>query len=536
MQRSNDYAPVHKQSDPPCFRKSKTEGKWPEVEEALRKLTEVQQKAMGGKSKPGKRNPRETIEALLDPGTFVEVNMFARHRCTDFGLDKKEMLGDGVITGYGEVHGRKVFLYAQDFSVMGGSLGAAHAKKICNIMDLAAKAGAPVIGLLDSGGARIQEGTDSLGGYGDIFFRNVRLSGVIPQITAIMGICAGGAVYSPALTDFIFQVNDSGLMFITGPDVVAEVTGQEISKEELGGAHIHTKITGNADFFSENDQHCVEQIRLLLGYISPNCKSKAPRAQCIDDPNRKDETLLGILPQNTRRGFDMHKIINLIVDDGRFFEVKANFARNIICGFARMDGRTVGIVANQPLVYNGVLDCDSSDKAARFIRFCDAFNIPLLTLVDIPGYMPGVKEEYKGIIRHGSKMLYAYSEATVPKITVIIRKAYGGAYVAMCSKHLGADLVLAWPSAEVAVMGPEGAVNIIYRKELEAAENRDQVKQEKVQEYRDKFANPYDAAFRQHIDDVIDPRDTRPRIIGALKMLEDKEEFTPWKRHGNMPV
>lgn len=508
------------------------------MNEALGKFKELQQQALGAgqQDKAGKRDPRKTIEALLDPGTFTEVNMFARHRCTDFGLDKKQVLGDGVITGYGDIHGRKVFVYAQDFSVMGGSLGAAHAKKICNIMDLAAKAGAPVIGLLDSGGARIQEGTDALGGYGDIFFRNTRLSGVVPQITAIMGICAGGAVYSPALTDFIFQVNNSGLMFITGPGVVKEVTGQEISKEELGGAHVHTEITGNADFFSENEEHCLQQIRFLLGFISSNNKSKPPRIKSTDDPDRMDDSLIGILPPSTRRGFDMIRIIERIVDDGQFFEVKANFARSIICGFARMDGRTVGIVANQPLVYAGVLDCDSSDKAARFIRFCDAFNIPLVTLVDIPGYMPGVEEEYKGIIRHGAKLLYAYSEATVPKITVIIRKAYGGAYIAMCSKHLGADLVLAWPTAEIAVLGPDGAVNIIYKKELEAAEDPNSLRKQRVQEYREKFANPYDAAFKQHIDDVIDPRETRPRIISALNLLEDKEETAVWKKHGNMPV
>lgn len=491
---------------------------------------------LGRENKANKREPREILKALLDHGTFVEVNMFAQHRSTDFGLEKKRVLGDGVVTGYGEIHGRKVFVYAQDFSVMGGSLGAAHAKKICNIMDLAAKAQAPVIGLLDSGGARIQEGTDALGGFGEIFYRNTRLSGVVPQITAIMGICAGGAVYSPALTDFIFQVDRSGLMFITGPAVIKEVTGQEISKEDLGGAHIHTEITGNADFFAEDDDQCLEQIRRLISYLPSNNKSKPPRIKSADDPNRMDDALLGVLPSSNRRGFDIHKIIEALVDNREFVEIKENYARNIVCGFARMDGESVGIVANQPLVNAGALDCDSSDKAARFIRFCNAFSIPLVTLVDIPGYMPGVNEEYKGIIRHGAKLLYAYSEATVPKITVILRKAYGGAYIAMCSKHLGADLVLAWPRAEIAVLGPEGAVNIIYGKEIEKAAEPDLIRKQKVQEYRDKFANPYDAAFKQHIDDVIDPRETRPRIISALRLLEGKEEKALWKKNGNMPV
>ena len=508
------------------------------MKESLKKLTEMQQEALevGRKIRADKRGPRESISALLDLGTFVEINMFAQHRCNDFGLEEKRTLGDGVVTGYGEIHGRNVFVYAQDFSVMGGSLGAAHANKICNIMDLAAKAKAPVIGLLDSGGARIQEGTDALGGYGDIFYRNTRLSGVVPQITAIMGICAGGAVYSPALTDFIFQVDQSGLMFITGPAIVKEVTGQDITKEELGGAHIHTEITGNADFFSENSDHCLEEIRALFSFIPSNNKTKPPRIKPTDDPGRMDESILEILPSSNKRGFDIHKIINVLVDNREFLEVKANFAKNIVCGFARMDGESVGIVANQPLVNAGVLDCDSSDKAARFIRFCNAFNIPLVTLVDIPGYMPGVKEEYKGIIRHGAKLLYAYSEATVPKITVILRKAYGGAYIAMCSKHLGADLVLAWPTAEIAVMGPEGAASIIYKKELSASAEPETLRKQKVHEYRDKFANPYDAALKQHIDDVIDPRETRPRIISALRVLEGKEESVLWKKHGNMPL
>lgn len=508
------------------------------MKESLNKLKEMQQVALkvGQVIRADKRGPRESISALLDPGTFVEINMFAQHRCNDFGLEQKRTLGDGVVTGYGEIHGRTVFVYAQDFSVMGGSLGAAHANKICNVMDLAAKAKAPVIGLLDSGGARIQEGTDALGGYGDIFYRNTRLSGVVPQITAILGICAGGAVYSPALTDFIFQVDQAGLMFITGPAIVKEVTGQDITKEELGGAHIHTEITGNADFFSENSDHCLEEIRALISFLPSNNKAKPPRIKPTDDPGRMDESLLDILPSSNRRGFDIHKVIKVLVDNREFLEVKANFAKNIVCGFARMDGESIGIVANQPLVNAGVLDCDCSDKAARFIRFCNAFNIPLLTLVDIPGYMPGVKEEYKGIIRHGAKLLYAYSEATVPKITVILRKAYGGAYIAMCSKHLGADLVLAWPTAEIAVMGPEGAANIIYKKELDASSEPEALRIQKVNEYRNKFANPYDAALKQHIDDVIDPRETRPRIISALRVLEGKEEDVLWKKHGNMPL
>ncbi|KLU58686.1 methylmalonyl-CoA carboxyltransferase 12S subunit [Peptococcaceae bacterium CEB3] len=508
------------------------------MNEALSKLVDLRQRAcrVGPTDEADRSGPREIITTLLDCDTFVEINMFAQHRCNDFGLDQKKVLGDGVVTGYGEIYGRQVFVYAQDFAVMGGSLGAAHAKKICNIMDLAAKARVPVIGLLDSGGARIQEGTDALSGFGEIFFRNTRLSGVIPQITAILGVCAGGAVYSPALTDFIFQVDGSGLMFITGPAVIKEVTGQEITKEELGGAHIHTEMTGNADFFMGDNDECLGQIRTLISYLPSNNKSKTPRVQPTDDPLRLDDSLPDILPSSSRRSFDIHKVINVLVDNEEFFEIKANFARNIVCGFGRMDGETVGIVANQPSVNAGVLDCDASDKAARFVRFCNAFNIPLVTLVDIPGYMPGVQEEYKGIIRHGAKLLYAYSEATVPKITVILRKAYGGAYIAMCSKHLGADLVLAWPKSEIAVIGPEGAVNIIYKKEIGSSSDPDAVRQQKVNEYREKFANPYDAAFKQHIDDVIDPRETRPRIISALKLLEGKEESLPWKKNGNIPV
>ncbi|OAT81682.1 acyl-CoA carboxylase subunit beta [Desulfotomaculum copahuensis] len=479
---------------------------------------------------------RTMILALLDEGTFTEVNMFARHRCTDFGMEKKGVMGDSVITGYGQIHKRRVFVYAQDFRILGGSLGEAHARKITNIMDMAARAGAPIIGLCDSAGARIQEGTDALAGYGGIFYRNTRYSGVVPQITAIMGICAGGAVYSPAMTDFVFQVDKTGYMFITGPAVIKEVMGQDISMDDLGGAHVHAQVTGNVDFFAESQRACLDGIRKLITFIPQNNRSGVPRVPGRENFCERDEELIKVLPASSRRGFDMHRIIERITDDGEFLEVKAGFARNVIVGFARFAGLTAGIVANQPQVFAGVLDSDSADKAARFVRFCDAFNIPLITLVDIPGYMPGVQEEYKGIIRHGAKLLYAYSEATVPKITVILRKAFGGAYIAMCSKHLGADLVLAWPTAEIAVMGAEGAVKVIFKKEIAAAQDINAFRQEKIKEYESKFANPYEAAFKMHIDDVIDPAETRVRIINALDVFTEKKEQALWKKHGNIPL
>ncbi|MDA8335251.1 MAG: acyl-CoA carboxylase subunit beta [Peptococcaceae bacterium] len=479
---------------------------------------------------------RAMIGQLLDEGTFTEINMLAKHRCTDFGMENKGALGDSVITGYGKIAGRPVFLYVQDATVMGGSLGAAHARKIAGVMDMAAKAGAPVIGLCDSAGARIQEGTDALAGYGEIFYRNTRYSGVIPQITGIMGISAGGAVYSPAITDFVVQADKTGYMFITGPAIIKEVMGQDITMDELGGAHVHTQVTGSADFFAATQAEALVLIRRLMSYLPQNNLSGVPRVEPRSPVKEPDPGLLSLLPASSKRGFDMRRIIGRLVDDGEFMEVKADFARSVIVGFGRFDGWTAGIVANQPQVFAGVLDSDSTDKAARFVRFCDAFNIPLVNLVDIPGFMPGVQEEYKGIIRHGAKLLYAYAEATVPKITVIIRKAYGGAYIAMCSKHLGADLVLAWPTAEIAVMGPEGAVKVIFKKELAQAQDPEKTRQDRIKEYEDKFANPYDAAFKMHIDDVIDPSETRIRIISALEILAAKKQEGIFKKHGNIPL
>ncbi len=506
------------------------------ITEAMQKLDEMRESATAEKtSGPSRKiSARELCRKLMDPGTFVEVNMFVKHRCVDFGMEKKGSLGDGVVTGYGDVQGRTVYVYAQDFANLGGSLGLAQAKKIWNIMDMAAKSGAPIIGLCDSAGARIQEGTDALAGYGGIFIRNTRYSGVIPQITAIMGICAGGAVYSPAITDFIYVVKDA-CMFITGPAVVKEVMGQDVTMEQLGGADVQTKVAGNADFVVDNPEECLQHIRRLLAYIPQNNREK-PAQIDARDTKTPDQDIESLIPDNPREAMDVNKIIQAIVDDGDFYEVKKEYAKNMVVGFAHIGGRSVGILASQPQFMAGVLDCNSSDKAARFIRFCDAFNIPLLTLVDVPGYMPGTQEEYKGIIRHGAKLLYAYSEATVPKITVIMRKAYGGAYIGMCSKHLGADLVLSWPTAEIAVMGPEGAVNVIFKKNISSSENPEQTRNQLIQEYKDKFANPYDACFKHHVDDVIKPNETRVRIIGALKIFENKSEDLAWKKHGNIPL
>jgi len=506
------------------------------ITEAMQKLDEMRESATAEKTTGPSRkiSARELCRKFMDPDTFVEVNMFVKHRCVDFGMEKKGSLGDGVVTGYGDVQGRTVYVYAQDFSNLGGSLGLAQAKKIWNIMDMAAKSGAPIVGLCDSAGARIQEGTDALAGYGGIFIRNTRYSGVIPQITAIMGICAGGAVYSPAITDFIYIVKDA-CMFITGPAVVKEVMGQDVTMEQLGGADVQTKVAGNADFVVDNPEECLQQIRRLLAYIPQNNREK-PAQIDVRDTKTPDQDIELLIPDNPREGLDVSKIIQAIVDDGDFYEVKKEYAKNMVVGFAHIAGRSVGILASQPQFMAGVLDCNSSDKAARFIRFCDAFNIPLLTLVDVPGYMPGTQEEYKGIIRHGAKLLYAYSEATVPKITVIMRKAYGGAYIGMCSKHLGADLVLSWPTAEIAVMGPEGAVNVIFKKNISSSENPEETRNQLIQEYKDKFANPYDACFKHHIDDVIKPNETRARIIGALKIFENKTEDLAWKKHGNIPL
>ena len=507
-------------------------------------LDEKRKKAMEGggeerikkQHEKGKLTARERIEKLLDEGTFVEIGMFAESRATEFGMDKKRFPGDGVVTGYGTINGRLVFVYAQDFTVLGGSLGEMHAEKIAHIMDLAMKNGAPIIGLNDSGGARIQEGVDSLKGYGEIFFRNTIASGVIPQIAVIMGPSAGGAVYSPAIMDFVIMVDKTAHMFITGPQVIKAVTGEEIDFEGLGGARVHNERSGNAHLIARNDEEALLLVRKLLEYIPQNNMEDPPEIPTGDPPDRMDYELDKIIPDDPKKSYDVHEVIERVFDKGSFFEIHPLFARNIVVGFARLNGKTVGIVANQPAVYAGVLDIDASDKAARFVRFCDAFNIPIVTLVDVPGYMPGVAQEHGGIIRHGAKLLYAYSEATVPKLTVIMRKAYGGAYIAMGSKHLRADVVYAWPNAEIAVMGPEGAVNIVFRKEIAKAEDPEKRREELIKEYRDKFANPYVAASRLYVDDVIYPHETRVKLIQALNMLENKREERPMKKHGNIPL
>ena len=476
----------------------------------------------------GKLTARERIEKLLDPGTFVELDQFVRHRCTNFGMEKEEAPGEGVVTGYGTVDGRLVYVFAQDFTVVGGSLGEMHAAKICKVQNLAVKMGAPLVGLNDSGGARIQEAVDALSGYGKIFYNNTLASGVIPQISVIMGPCAGGAVYSPALTDFIFMVKNTSQMFITGPQVIKSVTAEEVTAEALGGAMTHNSTSGVAHFAAENDEDCMNQVRYLLGFLPANNLEEAPIVDTGDDPNRMDPALNTLLPDNPNQPYDMKDVIKSIVDKGEFYEVHQYYARNILTCFARFDGQTVGIIANQPSVMAGCLDVNASDKSARFIRFCDAFNIPLVNLVDVPGFLPGTDQEYGGIIRHGAKMLYAYSEATVPKVTVITRKAYGGSYLAMCSQDLGADQVLAWPSSEIAVMGPAGAANIIFRGDPEA--------EAKTAKYVEEFATPYKAAERGFVDQVIEPAETRPRIITALNMLATKRESRPAKKHGNIPL
>jgi len=476
----------------------------------------------------GKLTARERIEVLLDPNTFIELDQFVKHRCTNFGMEKQESPGEGVITGHGTVNGRLVFVFAQDFTVIGGSLGEMHAAKIVKVQKLALKMGAPIIGINDSGGARIQEGIDALGGYGDIFFNNTMASGVIPQISVIMGPCAGGAVYSPALTDFVYMVDRTSQMFITGPQVIKTVTGEEVAAETLGGAMTHNAVSGVAHFVATNDENCLEQIRYLLSFLPSNNLETAPRYDSEDTPNRMDEGLNSAIADDPSIPYDMKNIIKMIVDKGEFYEVQPFFAQNIITCFARMDGQSVGIVASQPQVMAGCMDINTSDKCARFIRFCDAFNIPLVNLVDVPGFLPGTSQEYGGIIRHGAKVLYAYSEATVPKITVITRKSYGGAYIGMCSRHLGADMVFAWPSSEIAVMGPAGAANIIFRGDPEVAE--------KTNKYVEDFATPYKAAERGFVDQIIEPKETRFRIIQALHMLATKNENRPAKKHGNIPL
>ncbi|OQM45030.1 methylmalonyl-CoA carboxyltransferase [Anoxybacillus sp. UARK-01] len=483
----------------------------------------------------GKLTARERIDLLLDEGSFVELNPFMEHRCTDFGLEGKKGPGDGVVTGYGKINGRTVFVFSQDFTVFGGALGEMHAKKITNIMDLAAKTGAPVIGLNDSGGARIQEGVLSLDGYGHIFYRNAIYSGVIPQISVIMGPCAGGAVYSPAITDFVFMVEKTSQMFITGPKVIETVTGEKISAEDLGGARVHNTISGNAHFSGKSEEEVLEEVRRLLSYLPQNCQEKPPASSVPDDDDDRPD-LADAIPVDAVRPYDVRNVVLQVVDEGSFMEVHKDFAKNIVVGFARIKGEVVGLVCNQPKFMAGGLDIDSSDKASRFIRFCDSFNIPIITFEDVTGFFPGVKQEHGGIIRHGAKILYAYSEATVPKITVILRKAYGGAYVALNSKAIGADVVYAWPNAEIAVMGPQGAANIIFAGEIEKSANPEETRAQKIEEYRNKFANPYVAAKYGMVDDVIDPRDTRVKLIQALDMLRHKQEERPQKKHGNIPL
>jgi len=483
-----------------------------------------------------KLTARERIDLLLDSGSFRELDMFVTHRATDFGMADKKYLGDSVVTGWGTIDGRLVYVFSQDFTVFGGSLSQVHAQKVVKVMELAMKNGAPIIGLNDSGGARIQEGVVSLGGYADIFLQNTLASGVVPQISAIMGPCAGGAVYSPALTDFIFMVKNTSYMFITGPDVVKSVTHEDVTFEELGGASVHNSKSGVAHFAAESEADCLYMIRQLLAYLPQNNMEDPPLAKTQDDPLRMDERLDSIVPDSPNKPYDMKEVIRLIVDDGNFFEVHEHFAMNVIVGFARLGGHSIGIVAQQPQVLAGVLDIDASEKAARFIRFCDCFNVPIITFEDVPGFLPGVGQEHGGVIRSGAKLLYAYCEATVPKITVITRKSYGGAYCVMNSKHIRGDLNLAWPTAEIAVMGPDGAVNIIFRKDLSEAEDPIAKKGELVAMYREKFANPYVAAEWGYIDDIIEPKETRPRLINALEMLQNKRDTNPPKKHGNIPL
>ncbi len=496
----------------------------------------------GGKSKiekqhdSGKKTARERLFMLFDEGSFVELDAFVTHRCTEFGMAEQTAPGEGVVTGYGTVDGRLVYAYAQDFTVIGGSLGEMHAAKICKVMDMAMKMGAPIVGINDSGGARIQEGIDALKGFGDIFYRNTLASGVIPQICMILGPCAGGAVYSPAICDFVFMVDKTSQMFITGPSVVKSVTGEDVSFDELGGANTHATKSGVATMACADEEECFAQVKSLLSLLPSNNLEIAPVYECNDDLNRLSQNLSTIIPDDANKSYDIRNIIREIVDEGDFMELFQDFAQNLVTGFARMNGATVGILANQPKVMAGSLDCNSSDKGARFVRFCDSFNIPIITFTDVPGYLPGVAQEHNGIIRHGAKLLYAFSEATVPKINVIVRKAYGGAYIAMNSKHLGADMVFAWPTAEIAVMGPSGAANIIFRKDIAESADPITARQEKIDEYTEKFANPYIAASRGYVDDVIEPDSTRPRLISALEMLMSKRETRPSKKHGNIPL
>jgi len=486
--------------------------------------------------KKGKWTARERLEVLLDEGSFEEFDMFSAHRCRDFGLDKQVYLGDGVIAGHGTIDGRLTFVFSQDFTVWGGSLAEAHAEKICKIMDMAMKVGAPVIGLNDSGGARIQEGVVSLGAYANIFLRNTLASGVIPQISVVLGPCAGGAVYSPAITDFIFMVKGTSYMFVTGPNVVKTVTHEEVTFEQLGGPEVHSTKSGVAHFTCENEAETLLAARKLFSFLPLNNLEDPPQKECLDPAGRQDDELNSIVPENPNKPYDIKAVIKRIIDDGDFFEVHEYYAQNIVVGFARLGGKPVGVIGNQPAVLAGVLDIDSSLKGARFIRFCDAFNIPLITFVDVPGFLPGTAQEFGGIIKHGAKLLYAYCEATVPKLTVITRKAYGGAYDVMNSKHIRGDINYAWPTAEIAVMGPQGAVEIIFKKEIAESRDPEKATEKKIEEFREKFANPYIAAQRGYVDDVIEPKTTRPRLIRALAMLATKKDANPPKKHGNIPL
>ena len=510
----------------------------------IMRLEELEARALeaGGKERiakqhaQGKLTARERVELLLDRGSFVELDKFVTHRCADFGMAEQKILGDGVVSGYGTVEGRQIFVFAQDFTVFGGSLSGAYATKICKVMDLAMKVGAPVVGLNDSGGARIQEGVESLAGYADIFTRNVLSSGVVPQISAIMGPCAGGAVYSPAMTDFIFMVESSSYMFITGPDVIKTVTHEEVTKEELGGAHSHATRSGVAHLTFVDEAACLAGIRELLSFVPQNNSENPPARSSSDPASREDTALDSLIPSETSKPYDIKEVIRRVVDDSHFFEIQPEHAMNMVVGFARLGGQSVGIVANQPAHLAGCLDIGASVKAARFVRFCDCFHIPLVTFVDVPGFLPGTAQEYGGIIKHGAKLLYAFVEATVPKVTVITRKAYGGAYDVMASKHVRADINYAYPTAEIAVMGPDGAVNIVYRNELEKAENAEAARAAYASDYREKFANPYHAASLGYVDEVIRPRQTRQKLIAALRMLRNKRQSNPPKKHGNIPL
>ena len=484
----------------------------------------------------GKWTARERVAFLLDEGSFQEIGAFVTHRCDDFGMSGKDILGDGVVTGYGTIDGRSVYVVSEDFTVFGGSLGEAYGEKICKIMDMAMKNGAPIVSLKDSGGARIQEGVISLAGYAEIFLKNVVASGVVPQISVIMGPCAGGAVYSPAITDFIFMVEDTSYMFITGPDVIRAVTHEEVTFEELGGAQVHNSVTGVAHFSAPDEASCLLQVKQLMAYLPSNNMEDAPAIMPADDPNRMDEALAGIVPDDPNKPYDIKEVITRVVDHGGFIEVHKDYADNIVVGFARLNGRSVGIVANQPASLAGVLDINSSVKGARFVRFCDAFNIPLVVFEDVPGFLPGVSQEHNGIIKEGAKLLYAFCESTVPRLTVVTRKAYGGAYCVMNSKQIRADMNFAWPTGQFAVMGPEGSVNVLYRRELAQADDPDALREKLLAEFREKFDNPYIAAQMGYIDEVIKPQETRPRLIAALEMLKDKRDINPPKKHGNIPL